>query len=195
MTRQRPTPFAVLDGKPQGPEARQCAIEAELEALPDLEAPSQLWDGIERRVRGQNMRRERRTRIAWQALAAGVAAVSLASVVFLFQPEPSSPAVAAASAPVNVGALMAESRAIESQRRELPVMVLPAGFGASEADARTILAGRIAVVDRSLNELAAAGRIDPTRREALWRERVELMNALMRAEQLQRDEFIRRAVY
>ena len=194
MTRQ-PTPFAVLDGKPQGPEARQRAIEAELEALPDLEAPSDLWNGIERRVRGQNLRRERRTRIAWQALAASVAAASLASVVWLFQPEPTAPTVAAAPAPVNVGALMAESRAIESQRRELPVMVLPAGFGATEADARTILAGRIAAVDRSLNELAAGERIDPARREALWRERVELMNALMRAEQLQRDEFIRRAVY
>ena len=194
MTRQ-PTPFAVLDGKPQGREARQRAIEAELEALPDLEAPSELWDGIERRVRGQNARRERRVRTAWQALAASVAAVSLASVVWLFQPEPSSPTVAAAPAPVNVGALMEASRAIESQRRELPVMVLPVGFGATEADARTILAGRIATVDRSLNELAAADRIDPTVREALWRERVELMNALMRAEQLQREEFIRRAVY
>ena len=194
MTRQ-PTPFAVLDGKPEGHEARQRAIEAELEALPDLEAPSELWDGIERRVRGQNARRERRVRTAWQALAASVAAVSLVSVVWLFQPEPSSPTVAAAPAPVNVGALMEASRAIESQRRELPVMVPPAGFGATEADARTILAGRIATVDRSLNELAAAERIDPMVREALWRERVELMNALMRAEQLQREEFIRRAVY
>ena len=90
---------------------------------------------------------------------------------------------------------MQESLAIESQRRELPVMVLPAGFGATEADARTILAGRIATVDRSLNELAAADRVDPAVREALWRERVELMSALMRAEQLQREEFIRRAVY
>ena len=194
MTRQ-PTPFAVLDGKPRGPDARQRAIEAELEALPDLEAPSELWHGIERRVRGQNARRERRTRMAWQALAASVAAVSLASVVWLFQPEPSAPTVAATLAPVNVGVLMEASRAIESQRRELPVMVLPAGFGATEADARTILAGRIATVDRSLNELAAADRIDPAVRAALWRERVELMNALMRAEQLQREEFIRRAVY
>lgn len=192
MTRQT-TPFAVLDGKPEGRKARQRAIEAELKALPDLEAPSELWDGIERRVRGQNARRERRVRTAWQALAASVAAVSLASVVWLFQPEP--PARAVASAPVNVGALMEESRAIESQRRELPVMVLPAGFGATETDARTILAGRIATVDRSLNALAAADRMDPAVREALWRERVELMNALMRAEQLQREEFIRRAVY
>ncbi|MYB39062.1 MAG: hypothetical protein F4Y26_17090 [Gammaproteobacteria bacterium] len=194
MTRQT-TPFAVLDGKPEGREARQRAIEAELKALPDLEAPSELWDGIEQRVRGQNARRERRVRTAWQALAASVAAVSLASVVWLFQPEPSPPAVASASAPVNVGTLMEASRAIESQRRELPVMVLPAGFGATETDARTILAGRIATVDRSLNELAAVDRIDPTVREALWRERVELMNALMRAEQLQREEFILRAVY
>ncbi|MDE0691177.1 MAG: hypothetical protein OXI55_02905 [Gammaproteobacteria bacterium] len=194
MTRQT-APFAVLDGKPEGREARQRAIEAELKALPDLEAPSELWDGIERRVRGQNARRERRVRTAWQALAASVAAVSLASVVWLLQPEPSAPNVAAASAPVNVGTLMEASRAIESQRRELPVMVLPAGFGATETDARTILAGRIATVDRSLNDLAAADRIDPTVREALWRERVELMNALMRAEQLQREEFIRRAVY
>ena len=194
MTRQT-APFAVLDGKPEGREARQRAIEAELEALPDLEAPSALWDGIERRVRGQNARRERRVRTAWQALAASVAAVSLASVVWLFQPEPTSPTVAAASAPVNVGALVEASQALESQRRELPVMDLPAGFGASETDARTILAGRISTVDRSLNDLATADRFDPVVREALWRERVELMNALMRAEQLQREEFIRRAVY
>ena len=194
MTRQT-APFAVLDGKPEGREARQRAIEAELAALPDLEAPSALWDGIERRVRGQNARRERRVRTAWQALAASVAAVSLASVVWLFQPEPSTPTAAAASTPVNVGALVEASQAVESQRRELPVMDLPAGIGASETDARTILAGRIATVDRSLNDLATADRFDPVVREALWRERVELMNALMRAEQLQREEFIRRAVY
>lgn len=190
MTRQRP--FAVLDGKPGGTGERQRAIEAELRALPDLAAPAELWQGIEQRVQAENARQVH-SRTKWQALAAGMAAVSLTAVVLLLKPEPDAPQVAAVAAPAQVGTLMEHSRRIENERRALPVMPVAASVG--PADARTILTQRVALVDQALNSLAAQGRVDPAMRQALWRERVELMNALLQAEQLEQSEFIRRAVY
>ncbi len=192
MTRQQ-RPFAVLDGMPGDTGARQRAIGAELRALPDLEAPADLWQGIEQRVRAESAPREGGSRTAWRALAAGVAALSLTAVVLLFDPEPDAPAVASVAAPVQVGTLMEHSRRIETERRALPVM--PAAASVRQADARAILTHRVALVDQALNDLAAQERVDPARREALWRERVELMNALVQAEQLERNEFIRTAVY
>lgn len=185
-------PFAVLEGKPGDTGERQRAIEAELRELPDLEAPAELWQGIERRVQAESVRKVR-SQTRWQALAAGMAAVSLTAVVLLLKPEANAPQVASVAAPVQVGALMEHSRRIENERRALPVM--PVAASVRPADARTILTQRVALVDQALNNLAAQGRIDPALREALWRERVELMNALIQAEQLEQSEFIRRAVY
>ena len=190
MTRQQP--LAVLDGKPGDTGERQRAVEAELRALPDLEAPAELWQGIEKRVRAESVRKVH-SRTAWQALAAGLAAVSLAAVVLLLKPEPNAPQVASVAAPVQVGTLMEHSRRIESARHALPVM--PVAASLRPADARTILTQRVALVDQALNNLATQDQINPAHREALWRERVELMNALIQAEQLEQREFIRRAVY
>ena len=69
------------------------------------------------------------------------------------------------------------------------------GMEAQGMEARRLLAARIASVDASLNRLATVGAAEPAAQERLWRERVELMDTLMRAEQVQREEFIRRAVY
>ena len=194
MNRQR-TGFAVLEGKPQTPEQRRQAIEAELRALPELEAPGTIWQAIEKRLDAAG-RPERP--FLKRALAAGVAAAALAAVVLLFDrnPAPAPHPVAGAVAPEElVAELMERSRLAETRRRTLPVMEGARVASVQGMEARRLLSARIASVDASLIRLDTVGPADAVERERLWSERVELMDTLMRAEQVQREEFIRRAVY
>ena len=233
MNRQR-TELAVLEGRPNTPEQRQRAIEAELRALPELEAPATVWAQVEKRIdaRGRQQRPYLKRTFAAGGIAA--AAAALAAVAFLSDrnpgavegiPEPSAPQVAGPTAPAVspdrlVGELMERSRLAENRRRSLPVFEgarlaaavvaeargptapesaaqdsITQGAWLQGTDARRLLAARIAAVDASLNRLATVGPADPAAQERLWRERVELMDTLMRAEQVQRENFIRRAVY
>ncbi|MDE0002043.1 MAG: hypothetical protein OXQ29_05075 [Rhodospirillaceae bacterium] len=223
MNRQR-TGLAVLDGRPKTPEQRRRAIEAELRALPELEAPATVWAKIEKRIdaRGEPQRPFLKRALAAGSVAAAAAALSV--VAFLSDrnvgpvdrnSEPAAPRVAGSQAPAAtperlVGELMERSRLAETRRRALPALEgvrLAAAVQAQApesslqgawlqgTEARRLLAARIASVDASLNRLAASGPADPAAQERLWRERVELMDTLMRAEQVQREEFIRRAVH
>ena len=198
MTRQR-TGFAVLDDKPKTQERRQRAVQAELRALPELEAPGTVWRTIEKRL--DSVHRPQR----WHAgygLAAGAAAAALIAAILLIDrnPAPAPQRVAGAAAPeALVAELMERSRLAESRRRALPAM-LPEIEDVWVApvpgiEARRLLAARIAAVDASLNRLAAAPPADAAERERLWRERAELMDTLMRAEQVQREDYFRRAVH
>ena len=194
MNRQR-TGFAVLEGRPQTPEQRRQAIEAELRALPELEAPATIWQAIEKRLDAAG-RPERP--FPKRALAAGAAAAALTAVVILFDrnPAPAPHQVAGAVAPeALVAELMERSRLAETRRRTLPVMEGARVASVQGMEARRLLSARIASVDASLNRLDTVGPADPVERERLWRERVELMDTLMRAEQVQREEFIRLAVH
>ena len=228
MNRQR-TGLAVLEGRPNTPEQRQRAIEAELRALPELEAPATVWAQVEKRIDARGRQQRPYLKRAFAAGGIAAAAAALAAVAFLSDrnpgavdgiPEPSAPQVVGPMAPAVspdrlVGELMERSRLAENRRRSMPVFEgarLAAAPG-SEArgstapdsitqgawlqgtDARRLLAARIAAVDASLNRLAMVGPADPAAQERLWRERVELMDTLIRAEQVQRDNFIRRAVY
>lgn len=194
MNRQR-TGFAVLDGKPKTPEQRQQAIEAELRALPELEAPGAVWQAIEQRL--DAARRPERPYFR-RALAAGFAAAALTAGALLFygSPVPAPQQLAnAVPSEAEVAALMERSRLVETRRRILPRTGGARLAAVREFEARRLLAARIASVDASLNRLATVGPQDPVAHERLWRERVELMDTLMRAEQVQREELIRRAVY
>lgn len=228
MNRQR-TGHAVLDGRPKTPEQRRRAIESELRALPELEAPATVWAEVEKRVHARGRRQRAFLKRAFAAGGIAAAAAALSIVAFLSDgvlgpvdniPEPAVPQLAnpgaLATAPERLlGELMERSRLAETRRRSLPASEgarLAAALGAEApgsaapassaqgtwlqgSEARRLLAARIASVDASLNRLAAAGPADPAAQERLWRERVELMDTLMRAEQVQREEFIRRAVY
>lgn len=186
---------AVSEDTPGTREQRRRAIEAELRALPELEAPGTLWRSVEKRLdrSGRPQRRFFRP-----AFAAGAAAAALAAVVLLTGRDPAPAPHGVPDAPATeplVAELMERSRLAETRRRTLPIIDakrLPAVQG---MEARRLLAERIAAVDASLNRLATNGPAEPMERERLWRERVELMDTLVRAEQVQREELIRRAVY
>ena len=217
MNRQR-TGFAVLDGKPKTAEQRRHAIEAELRALPELEAPGPAWSAIEERLeagkhpprrvgagRGGYLdhRKFEKQRFLRPALAAGIAVASLIGAALLVDEDaaPLPQQVAGVASPEGeMVALMERSRLAETRRRTLPVLegarlAAAGGVEVSRMEARRLLAARIASVDASLNRLATVETADPAARERLWRERAELMDTLMRAEQVQREAFIRRAVY
>ena len=228
MNRQR-SGLAVLERKPRTPEQRRQAIEAELRALPELEAPATGWAKIEKRVRARGRWQGpfRKRAYAAGGFAAAAAALALAAFVsdrnagpMVRLPEPAAPQVADSKAPsVSPERLvdwwMERSRLSETRRRSLPALEgarLAAALGAPPPtstapdlairgaflpgmEARRLLTARIASVDASLNRLSTEAPADRAAQERLWRERVELMDTLMRAEQLQREAFIRRAVY
>ena len=239
MNRRR-TGFAVFEGKPKTAEQQRQAIESELRALPELEAPGTIWQAIEQRLDAGDRRQRRFLK---RAFAAGAVAAALSAVILLSlrNPAPAPHQVAGAAVPEELMAeLIERSRLAESRRRSLQLFegarlaavqravspgavghgaaargVAARGANAQEAgaqetgawgmeargmeaqgmEARRLLAARIASVDASLNRLATVGAAEPAAQERLWRERVELMDTLMRAEQVQREEFIRRAVY
>lgn len=204
MTRQQ-AGFAVLDGKPKTPEQRRQAIETELKALPELEAPPEVWRMIEKRLHREH---HSHRSIPWRALAAGVFVAALA-VTALQIDRGSAPAQqqvtgTAASHPAVADAVLSEpavaawmerSRLAESRRRTLPGMPGVQLADGQGLEARRLLAARIASVDESLNRLVTVEPVDLAARERLWRERAELMDTLVRAEQIQREDLIRRAVY
>jgi hypothetical protein len=154
-----------------------------LRELPQLEPPPGVWERVleAQRVRARARRLRRR------ALAAAAAAVVLAGVTASLLPGKRAPVlVVAPSAPATFAApvsretesyapLVEESARLERLLAELPPRRVMAG---STAGTIAGLEDRIAVVDAQLS-YAAARDLAPTSREALWGERVELMNALV----------------
>ena len=131
------------------------------------------------------------------ALAAGVAAALALTLLLIERGPAEDPLEVAGPTPGEslVAELMERSRRAETRRRTLPVVV-GAGVAPVQAlEARRLLTARIAAVDASLDQLAAAGPADPAARARLWRERAELMDTLLRTEQVQREEYFRRAVF
>ncbi len=237
MNRQRKG-FAVLDGKPNTEEQRRQAIEAELRALPEMEAPPSSWAAVRKRLDSGERFRVRavagwkgdltrrifgKRRLLRPAFAAGVAlAAAIAAVLLVDEKAAPLPqqiagegsqggrlptagdvpqqAFGARSPEGATTAWMERSRQAETRRRALPIVERGRLAAAQELDlpgleARRLLAARIASVDASLNRLATVDSADPEARARLWRERAELMDTLVRAEQVQREALVRRAVY
>jgi hypothetical protein len=157
-----------------------------LRELPELTPPPGTWE----RVLAAHAARTaaRRFRLRAMAAAAVVAAVGAASGYVVTRldepPRPTISAVAPTPAspsggrvePASYAPLVAESARLERLLAELPsprpLMV------ASTAGAIVGLEDRIAVIDTELS-YAAAEDLAPPYRQALWGERVELMNALV----------------
>jgi hypothetical protein len=140
-----------------------------LRELPELPAPPGVWQRVlaAERERAAVGRFWRRT----AALAATVAIVAVTAGGAYFMYAPAASEVAA-----DYTALVAESARLERVLAELPApRPLMAG---STASAIAGLEDRIAVVDAQLS-YAAAQDVAPPYRQALWGERVELMNALV----------------
>jgi hypothetical protein len=152
-----------------------------LRELPQLEPPPGVWERVleTQRVRAAARRFRRR------ALAAAAAAVVLAGVTASLLPDRPAPIIAASAPatsptfvsrpPNSYSPLVEESARLERLLAELPPRRVMAG---STAVTIAGLEDRIAFVDAQLS-YAAARDLAPTYREALWGERVELMNALV----------------
>jgi hypothetical protein len=155
-----------------------------LRELPGLTPPPDLWERVlEVHAARTAARRFRRRSLA--AAAAVAVAVGVTVFVATRSGAPASPPVAsiarpepeaAGGDPVSYAPLVAESARLERLLAELPAP-RPIMVG-STAGTIVGLEDRIAFVDAQLS-YAAAQDLAPTYREALWGERVELMNALL----------------
>jgi hypothetical protein len=154
-----------------------------LRALPRCEPPAAVWDRIQAELaHGTQPQRKIRRRWTHMALAASVL---LAAVVVLFaqlrsqrndESAVTERPLTAALRSVELAALVAESERLE---REL--IALPRIDGVVRAGTASTIAGledHIAFIDAELSASEALDA-DPIYRQALWQERIEVMNALV----------------
>ena len=151
-----------------------------LSALPELAAPDHLWDDVRRRVDAVPAKRSRR-RFASFAVAASVLAAGALGVLLGVLP------AGQGTADPGIAALLERSRAAEAERRATPIVLTPSGV-------ERVLQVRIGGIDALLNEQLLQGT-EPGARQALLRERVELMEDLKHIERYRRDELFQQAVF
>jgi hypothetical protein len=129
-----------------------------LRALPTAAPPADAWAAIERRTRTA------RRRIDWRWVGvASAATIAVAFGVAVYEREPTRSA--------EIPALVARSQSLE---REIALTRPDVRWG----DGRAAVVYRIADLDRELAPLALDPVRDPKREEALWRQRVALMQSL-----------------
>lgn len=151
-----------------------------LNALPELVAPDRLWDGVRLRIDATPGKRTRHRFVPF-AVAASVLAVAALAVLRSLLP------VDQGTTDPGIAALLERSRAVEAERRATPVVLSPSGV-------ERVLQVRIGGIDALLNEQLLRGT-DPGARQALLRERVELMEDLKHIERYRRDELFQQAVF
>lgn len=169
--------------------ARLARVRAQLQALPPIPPAQGLWKSV---AVGSLARREARP-FPW--LSATAIAASFVLGLALIQrlgpgvpgsetPGPQTPIaeVVPSVEPVSLGDLQQRSRQLEALRRAMPQR----GGVVRASTARTIadLQDRVALVDMRLNAAAELG-LDPAQRQALWQQRVILMQSLLRLEYAQ----------
>jgi len=162
-------------------------LHSQLQALPDTMPPRAVWQRIEEQARAEGLfdgRRhfERYKWVAGAAIAATVAMLTL-NVPMTVGPVDDAneilstvPTEAAVSGPRDLNALMVESQILERNLRLLPDQ--PTVMKVSTATTIQELQDRIAAIDYRLNDRTI--KLDPTQEEIYWRERVRLMNSLVR---------------
>ena len=176
-----PAPLVRFDGGPEPDAASVAALRAELRKLPELEAPAHIWDDVQARSLPAAAPHRRR-RLVSIALAASVFAVAATAVFMAHAPDRET-------ADVDIAALFERSRAAEAARRATPVV-----FASGPSDVERVLRVRIGGLDASLNDQLLRGA-NPDSRQALLRERVELMENLTTIERYRHSELVRQAVY
>lgn len=178
---------------------RLVRIRDQLRALPAVEPDQTLWESIA----VESLDRPTASRFSWGS-AVGVAASFVLALVLITRmtPDPEAPAVPATQmsatqmsatpapaakvsdvVPANDAATVAElqtrSRRLETLRRAMPAG--PEIVRASTAGTIADLQDQIAFVDMRLNA-AQDESLTPAQQRALWRERVNLMQSLVRIE-------------
>jgi len=160
-----------------------------LQALPELDPPPGVW---ERSLAAADAPRPGPRRV-WAAIGAAAAVTSVAIGYLATQPEhpvmPSSTVIVAEAANrprVPFVALLEESAALEQLLAGMPRRPVMAG---STAATIAGLEDRIAFVDGQL-AYAASFDVPQRQREALWTERVDLMNALVHVRYASAQQFV-----
>ncbi|MYD98841.1 MAG: hypothetical protein F4X98_15840 [Gammaproteobacteria bacterium] len=191
---QRPRPLARPDGRAE-PTAHDIeALGDELRALADLEAPAGTYDRIRQRLDTEPVPESRGSRRMTTpiAMAASVAALAVATVfVWRSSEQPDNSLVAQSGWNEEhlaaLADLMERSRLAE-ERRPLIVVDSPTG-------PERLLRARIGGIDAALNEQLLEDRVELLEREALLRNRVELMNTLADIERYRHHEFVRQVAF
>jgi hypothetical protein len=145
-------------------------LEQRLRGLKPLAPPAESWMRIQRRYRREKRAGQLRR---WLPLAA---AAGLALVV-LRTPQPDQAPASAepvVAAPVEVHRLQRRSAELEAALAALPRR--PATRSAAAGAAIGLYQDQIALIDARLNRAGVSRHAEP-----LWRERVELMDGLVRA--------------
>jgi hypothetical protein len=188
----------------QGELARLARVRDELQALPVIAPDKGLWQA----VAVDSLDRPAPHRFSWASAAAIAASFVIALVLVTRlspgpedpanngaeqiagnmkqQPAPQAAATVAEVVPpveaVSSDELRNRSRRLENLRRAMPQR--PQVVRASTTRTIVDLEDRIALVDMRLNAAAELG-LTPQQDKALWRERVNLMNTLVRLEYTQ----------
>lgn len=164
-------------------------LQTKLQRLEDTVPPRAVWRRIEEQARAEGLFTPRITgRTKWLAGAGLAAAVVLAVLNVPLMPFvddgqqtfPTEPGLTETAANSNdlraLNALMVESRQIERNLRALPAQ--PSLVRVSTAATISELQDQIATIDYLLNHPDL--RFSPVQKEIYWRERVRLMNSLLR---------------
>ena len=146
------------------------SLKQRLRELPPMAPPADGWAAVQRRYRREQRAGQLRR---WLPLAA---AAGLALVVLRVPVEVNAPVPApgVADAPVEVQLLQRRSAELEAALAALPRR--PATRSATAGATIGLFEDQIALIDAQLNRAAL-----PRQAEPLWRERVDLMDELVRA--------------
>ena len=147
-----------------------------LRALPELTAPERVWVHVRDRLDAPARPRPSRLPLA---VAAAIVVASTAGVFVARWTSDSE------AADAGIATLFERSRLVEAERRATPVLLAPSGV-------ERVLQVRIGGIDALLNEQLLHDTA-PTARQALLRERVELLEDLHQIERYRQGELYRQA--
>jgi hypothetical protein len=173
-------------------------LHRQLRALPDTMPPRAVWRRIEEQARAEGLLagRQHFERYKWVAGAAIAATVAMLALNVPSGNDPLTelddgamtvPQEASQDGPRGLNALKVQSQVLERNLRLLPQQ--PTVMKVSTATTIQELQDQIAAIDYRLNDPTI--RLDPSQEEIYWRERVRLMNSLVRLRyaQVQRVSF------
>jgi hypothetical protein len=156
-------------------------IEQLLNSLPLEAGPADGWSHVQARVAARERAGRRRVVASMIAMAASLCVFTVLLVLWGEGRQEQSPAAAVAlppaSAPASVATLQQESRALEQVLAELPAR--PAVARAATALPIETLEAQVQWLDHRLS-MAQAEDSPRGEAEQLWRQRVEVMNSLVR---------------
>ena len=154
--------------------SRLLALRSAMKTLPSPPAPDR-WNAIRAGVSAD--RRRNRLRVAGLAIAASLLLAVLASgVVRRMKSAPSTPAQSASSS-AELNDLVAQSHQLEARLQSIDTEPRP--LDSLAASQMLDLEDRIGRIDAALARTGPGEKMNGPRPESLWRERVQLLGALV----------------